>query len=256
VHKRARNTFSQLIDSGNRPNGVMIMSTDPAVMGIYGAAGYDFAVVDREHGIMDISHMLAHITMARSMGIVPFVRVLENNGPLIQQALDSGAEGIIVPKVGTAEAARRAVLATRYAPGGRGFCPVVNARNFSLRDFGSYSAEMNSNVLLLPLIETMQGVDNIDEICSVEGVDYLYFGLADLSQDLGLDMFGDAARLIELWEQVVAAARRHDVRVGAPLGYGFDPLADFGTIDADLPTLRTAAERGLAQFARPVLENA
>ncbi|MDF2046456.1 MULTISPECIES: aldolase/citrate lyase family protein [Microbacterium] len=250
----ARAEFERLIRNGHTPAGVFVMSTDAAITALYGDAGYDWVLIDREHGIMDNSHLRAHLMAAEANGIVPIVRVLENNHAAIQQTLDAGAQGVMVPKIESADGAARAVKASRYQAGGRGMCPVVPATNFSGDDWAPYAARMNNNALIIPLIETKAGVDHIEEICAVEGVDYVFFGLADLSQDLGIDMVDDIDQLIALWEQVVRAAHSVGVRVGAPLGYGFDDLADYGSLASDLSTLRAAAERdlaGLRQAATP-----
>ncbi|MFJ8001271.1 HpcH/HpaI aldolase/citrate lyase family protein [Streptomyces sp. NPDC096310] len=246
--KRARATFEEIISAGRAPVGAFVMSTDPNTTMIYGRAGYDWILIDREHGIMDEVAMRAHLLAADATGLVPIVRVLHNSPPLIQQALDAGAQGILVPKIGSAEDAARAVAATRYESGGRGMCPVVPPAGFSGNGWNEYASDLNSNVILMPLIETRAGVDNIDEICSVEGVDHIFFGLADLSQDMGIDMLDDADTLISVWEKVAAAAHRHGVRAGAPLGYGFDDLADFGSLDSDLGSLRSAADLALTRW--------
>ncbi|XAZ30069.1 aldolase/citrate lyase family protein [Paenarthrobacter ureafaciens] len=240
-------------ENGRRPVGAFVMSTDSATTSIYGGAGYDWVLIDREHGVMDNAEMRAHLLAAKATGLMPIVRVLENSPTLIQQSLDAGAEGIVVPKVGSAEEARRAVAATKYQPGGRGMCHVVPATGFSVANWGGYSGEMNDNVLLIPLIETKRGVDNIAEICAVDGVDYVFFGLGDLSQDLGLDLTADSDQLVELWNHVATVAHDNGVKAGAPLGYGFDELADFGTLDADLSVLRVAAENTLRSFLTQVV---
>lgn len=129
--KRARATFESIIAQGRKPAGAFVMSSDPSTTLIYGAAGYDRVLLDREHGMIDIPAMVAHLRAAEAGGLVPIIRVLENNPALIQQALDAGAQGVMVPKVGSAEEARRAVAASRYRPGGRGMCPVVPATGFS-----------------------------------------------------------------------------------------------------------------------------
>lgn len=242
---RARAAFDRIIASGRRPTGAFIMSPDATTTSIYGSVGYDWILIDREHGMMDTLQMVHHLRAAQAGGLVPIVRVLENRPALIQQALDGGAQGILVPKVGTAEQASRAVAATRYQAGGRGMCQVVPGAEFTNDGWATYSQEMNENVILMPLIETMQGVDNIEEIVQVEGVDYIFFGLADLSQDIGIDMIADGDKLIELWQHVASVAHAHGVRAGAPLGYGFDDLADFGSLDSDLTSLRAVAEERL-----------
>lgn len=244
----ARAEFDRLIDAGTVPAGAFIMSTDAAVTALYADVGFHWVLIDREHGVMDNSDMRAHLMAAQANGAVAVVRVLENNPTLIQQSLDAGAQGIMVPKVETGAMAERAVLASQYRKGGRGMCPVVPATNFTGEGWSAHSRTTNENVLLIPLIETMRGVENVAEICAVDGVDYLFFGLADLSQDLGIDMERDIDQLIVLWEKVATTAHEHGVRVGAPLGYGFDTLADFGSLDSDLSTLRTAAQKSLAGF--------
>ncbi|MER7684879.1 aldolase/citrate lyase family protein [Streptomyces sp. NPDC097610] len=226
------------------------MSTDPNTTEIYGRAGYDWVLIDREHGVMDELAMRGHLLAADATGLVPIVRVLHNSPPLIQQALDAGAQGVLVPKIGSADDAARAVAASRYASGGRGMCSVVPAAGFSGNGWQDYAQDLNSNVILMPLIETRAGVENIEEICAVEGVDYIFFGLADLSQDMGIDMLDDADTLIGEWEKVVAAAHRHGVRAGAPLGYGFDDLADFGSLDSDLGSLRSTADAALTNWRK------
>jgi 2-keto-3-deoxy-L-rhamnonate aldolase RhmA len=246
VTLRAKARFEELITSGRRPTGSFIFLNDPSTSAIFGSAGFDWVVIDREHGAMDIPATVGHIRAAQATGAVPLVRVLENSPPLIQQALDLGAQGVIVPKVGSAEEAARAVAAGRYQPGGRGMCPVVPATDFTMDGWADYRASVNENALVIPLIETNAGVENIREICAVDGVDYVFFGLADLSQDLGIDMIGDASILVSKWEEVAAAAREHSVRVGAPLGYGFDRLADWGSLSGDADLLRTAAGQLLA----------
>lgn len=245
---RGRSTFDEIIASGRRPAGAFVMSSDSSVTALYGDAGYDFVVIDREHGIMDNSDMLAHIRAATASGLIPFVRVLENNASLIQQTLDAGAHGIIVPKVGSADDARRAVAATLYQPGGRGMCPVVPATSFTQNNWHGHRETSNSQVILMPLIETKRGVDNIEEIMAVEGVDHVFFGLADLSQDLGIDMIADGDQLVAHWTTVANAAHAAGGRAGAPLGYGFDELADFGSLDGDLSSLRTAADSALSTY--------
>lgn len=247
--RRALNTFAEIEASGRKPTGVFVMSVDSSVTGIYGAAGYDWVLIDREHGVMDNRDLRGHLHAAEAGGMVAIVRVLENSPALIQQTLDAGAQGVMVPKVGTAEGARRAVAAAQYKSGGRGMCPVVPATHFTGAGWNDYAAEMNQNVLVMPLIETMEGVENIAAICSVEGVSHIFFGLADLSQDIGIDMERDIDQLVALWERVANTAHEHGVRAGAPLGYGFDDLADFGSLDSDLSTLRDSAERALRDYS-------
>jgi 2-keto-3-deoxy-L-rhamnonate aldolase RhmA len=246
--KFARETFEELLSDGEKPVGSFVMSHDTAATAIFGAAGYDFVVIDREHGMMSVETMVNHVRTARAHDLVPFVRVLGNDPTLIQQALDAGAQGIIVPKVGTAEEAVRAVAAAKYAPGGRGMCPVVPGADYGTSDWSGYSNRSNHNVIVIPLIETRAGVENIEAITAVEGIDFTFFGLADLSQDLGIDMIAEADEILRHWDTVARATIANGGHPGAPLGFGFDELADWGTIDGDLALLRATAIARLVDY--------
>lgn len=244
---QARSTFDSIVARGSAPLGTFITSTDANTTLAAGAAGFDFVVVDGEHGPLDVGAKLQHVIAAKAQGIVPILRVLENNPALIQQSLDLGAGGVIVPKVGTAEQAERAVRAGQYRPGGRGMCPAVPGALWDGSMWKWESADSNANTLVIPLIETGEGLRNAKEIAAVDGVDYLFFGLADLSQDIGIDMLEDADQLVKIWAEFLGDVHAAGVRAGAPLGYGFVG-ADFGTAGSDLMSWREACEANVARF--------
>ncbi|WP_206490160.1 HpcH/HpaI aldolase/citrate lyase family protein [Rhodococcus sp. KRD162] len=246
---QARSRLISMIDNGELPVGAFVMSTDAATTAIFGNVGYDFVIIDREHGPNDVTSTLNHIRAAEANGVIPIVRVLENSATLIQSTLDIGAHGIVVPKIATADDARRAVLASRYVAGGRGMCQATEAARWAHDGWHAHKASSNENVLIIPLVETAEGIENLDEIAAVDGIDFIFFGLADLSQDLGIDMYADADQLIRIWDESVVRARRADVHLGSPLGYGFDH-GDYGTVDGDLMMLRAGAESALAPLRK------
>ncbi|MFE2944565.1 HpcH/HpaI aldolase/citrate lyase family protein [Streptomyces sp. NPDC059255] len=240
----ARSTFTSMIADGRGPVGSFVMSTDAAVTATIASAGYDFVVIDREHGPNDIQSTLGHIRAAEANRTIPIVRVLEHNASQIQASLDAGAHGIIVPKIGSAAEATAALNATRYQPGGRGMCPAVEgARWASGSTWTTHRASSNENVILIPLIETKAGIDNLRDIVAVDGIDFVFFGLADLSQDLGIDMYDDADQLVEIWNKAVEVVHSAGAYIGAPLGYGFEN-ADFGSVESDFNLLKSAALTG------------
>ena len=244
---RARQAFDETIGKGGTPLGTFITSTDPNSTLAAGAAGFDFVVIDGEHGPLDVAHQAQHVTAARACGVIPVVRVLENNPVLIQRTLDFGAGGVIVPKVGTAEQAARAVHAATYEPGGRGMCPAVPGALWDMSDWAAHAADSNTNTLVIPLIETGEGIRNAKEIASVDGVEYVYFGLADLSQDIGIDMLADREKLIEMWTQFVEDVHVGGARAGAPFGYGFTG-ADFGTAGSDIMNWRETCAANVVRY--------
>lgn len=243
----ARSRFSSMISSGITPVGSFVMSIDPAVTALLASSGYDFVIIDREHGPIDVQSAANHVRAAEANGIVPIVRVLTNDPTQIQQSLDIGAHGIVVPKVGSAEQARAAVRATQYTAGGRGMCPATEGARWSSGQVWTENRDnANAEVVVIPLIETQAGIDNLAEIAAVDGIDLVFFGLADLSQDMGIGMYTDLAQLVEIWNRAVKVAKAAGVAIGAPLGYGFTG-GDYGTVESDFNLLKSAAVTGLAE---------
>jgi len=240
----ARSHFESLISQGRKPVGAFLTSSDPSTSVIFGDVGYDFVIIDGEHGALDTRDVLNHIRAARSAGTLVIVRVLYNEAALIQRAVDLGADGVIVPKIATAADAERALAATQYKRGGRGFCPMVPAARWSGENWSEHAGNSNENVILIPLIETLEGAGNFAEILAVPGIDYAFFGLGDLSQEMGIDMHEGRDELIAQWDRLRSVADAEGARLGAPLGFGFAGL-DFGTAGGDLSLLRQVAKAKL-----------
>lgn len=245
----ARSRFNELIALGRPPIGTFITSTDAAATAAAAAAGCDFVIIDREHAPNEAQSTVGHIRAAEANDCIPIVRVLDATPSGIQQSLDLGAQGVMVPKIGTAEEARAAVLATRYARGGRGVCPVVEAARWDLAAWDSHKSTSNEEVILIPLIETQEGVDNLEEIMAVPGVDFVFFGFADLAEDAGLSMKTHLSRIVEIWDNAVRQAGAAGVRIGCTINRSGFSAADFAAVGpSDLSILfaamRTAVDTG------------
>ncbi len=248
MRTRARERFDEIEARGDRPIGAFAMSSDPSTSAVLAAAGHDFVIIDREHGMIDVAAMVGHVRAAELGGAIPLVRVLEPTPGAVQQALDAGAHGIVVPKAEDPAALARLVRATRYEPGGRGKCPQAPGAGFDGGRWQERAAGHNAQVVLVALIETMAGVEAAPAIAAVPGVDHLFLGPADLSQDLGLDMYDDRDELVALWRRLVADLAGADVRLGAPAGFGFEAEAAFLTVGSDLGNVRAAAVEGIARW--------
>ncbi|MGR0218627.1 HpcH/HpaI aldolase family protein [Agromyces sp. ZXT2-6] len=224
--------------------GTFVMSIDPQVTAAVGSAGVDFVIIDREHGPNDTQSTANHIRAAEANGVIPIVRVLRNDPAEIQATLDVGAVGVLVPKVGSAAQAVDLVRATKYAPGGRGMCPSVEAARWAFDDrtWDSHRESSNEQILMMPLIETGAGVRNLAEIVAVPGIDFVFFGIGDLAQDLGLhSMFNreSTSELARIWRESVEVVHAAGKKIGAMLSPDF-PGADFGTVASDLSFLSAA----------------
>lgn len=241
----ARDRFQASFEQGKNVLGTMITSVDPLVTGVVGQAGFDFVILDMEHGYMSLETAQRHILAARAEGLTVIVRVLENSATRVQAVLDIGADGVISPKIGSAEDAALLARAARYQSGGRGACQGTFAANFTFAGWKDYVAATNENVLTVPLLETRLGVENADEIAAVEGIDVLFFGPVDFAQDYGCDYRDPVVR--DAWETVRDAAHRHGKWALASTftAEGADILVD----GMDLMFLRTAAEQIVAGHA-------
>lgn len=239
----ARKRFEEIYAENRTPLGTFVMSIDPAVTAAVATAGPDFVVIDREHGPNDIISTANHVRAAEANGLIPIVRVLANDPTQIQATLDVGAHGIIVPKIGSADQAAAALAATRYQAGGRGMCPATEGARWSSGDsWFAHRESSNDNVLLIPLIETRAGVENLAEIIAIDGIDHVFFGMADLSQDLDLPggiYNPDSAReLARIWEEAAATVHAAGKKIGSPMGFGYEGV-DFGSVDSDFGLLTT-----------------
>ena len=188
--------------------GAWISLRDPLLAEVAGQAGFDYVVVDMQHGLNDYADVVAMLQAMAGSATVPLVRVPWNEQGIIGRVLDAGALGVIIPMVNTADEARRAVDGMPISPDGtRSIGPLVARIRYGL----DYPSIANEAVACIPMIETRQAVEGIDEILAVPGIDAVYVGPADLSMSYGLAPRVDQQG--ELFDsalaEVVDACRRH-----------------------------------------------
>src|SRR3954447_682900 len=163
--------------------GGWISMRDPLAAEVAFRAGYDYVCIDSQHGLHSYDMIASHLHAGSGGNAFPLVRVPWNEQGFIGRMLDLGAMGVIVPMVNSAAEARAAVNACRYAPlGARSFGPAGAGTRFG----GEYYSKANDTVACIPMVETVQAVEAVDEIVSVPGVDAVYVGPADLSITMGL----------------------------------------------------------------------
>ena len=150
--------------------------------------GFDALCVDLQHGTNEMSDVWPMLQAISQTDTVPVVRVAWNEPSAIMRALDLGAYGIIVPLVNNAEEAAKAVAACRYPPVGIRSSGPVRAAHYGGE---GYQAAANDEIVVMVMIETKEGIENLEAICATPGVDAVYIGPADLSYALGLEPRGD-----------------------------------------------------------------
>lgn len=167
--------------------GSWVNSNDALCAQIMASAGFDWLVVDMEHGPVPISSLQAAVTAIRTTSVEPFARAGWKTSLSIQTALDCGVSGIVVPMVNTRADAEQVVRDARFSPQGERSRGGVRASLSFGVDASTYFAHANDRVLVVAQIETAQAIDNLDDIASVEGIDALFVGPNDLAASYDVD---------------------------------------------------------------------
>ncbi|WEK13453.1 MAG: aldolase/citrate lyase family protein [Candidatus Microbacterium phytovorans] len=175
-------SFAERLRSGGSALGYWVVIDSPVSTERLALTGYDYVALDGQHGLLGYSGLLAGlIAIEAAHGPAGVVRVEANNATPIGRALDAGAAAVIVPLVNTPEDAAAAVAATRYPPAGiRSYGPMRSGLRI-----GPTPAEADRSVLVFAMIETPQGLANVEAIAAVPGLDGLYVGPSDLTLALG-----------------------------------------------------------------------
>jgi 4-hydroxy-2-oxoheptanedioate aldolase len=215
--------------------------------------GFDALCVDLQHGTNELSDVLPMLQAISQTDTVPFVRVNWNDPAAIMRALDLGAYGIIVPLINNAEEAARAVAACRYPPVGFRSSGPVRAAHYG---GANYFNEANDEIIVMAMIETKEGIANLDAICATPGLDAVYIGPADLSFALGLPPRADNPEKIHLetCNKILAAAHKHGIKAvmhcasaefaAGAIKRGFDMVM----LTSDLASLIAGARAQLDEF--------
>ena len=181
------NRVKRVMREGKLAIGSYVSFADPAVVEIIGLAGFDAAFIDMEHTSIDLNMVEQMVRGAELGGITPVVRVPDNDAKLILRLLDTGVQGIIIPHVDGVEGARRAVDAVRYAPlGNRGGAGNSRAARYGSVPWREHVESSNREILLSVMTEDEKGLDQVEEIAALDGIDLVALGPTDLSETLGV----------------------------------------------------------------------
>jgi 2-keto-3-deoxy-L-rhamnonate aldolase RhmA len=181
------NNVKQALKQGRSQFGCSCLQLrSPDVMRLLAAAGLDWVFLDSEHGPFDLETLHDLMRVAVPAGLCPIVRVADLQYSLIARALDSGAQGVLLPRVESPELLQKAIEWTRYPPlGTRGYGLGGPHLGYEARSIAEAIAHFNENVLVVLQIETRTALDRIDELLAVPHIDAVLVGPADLSVSLG-----------------------------------------------------------------------
>jgi len=210
-----KNSLKEKLFSGETTYGPFLKLSDPAIVEISGHAGFDFVIIDTEHGPLSIETAQNLVRAAESANITPIIRVTENNPALILRALDIGAQGVQVPQITNKSDAEKAVQAAKYHPqGDRGVCKYVRAAHYSSTNPFEYFKKANEETLVIVHIEGLEGINNLPEILKVKDLDIVFLGPYDLSQSCGVPGQVEHPKVVEKMRYAVELARSENKIVG------------------------------------------
>ena len=238
------------IVKGRAALGYLVTTASPQLVQALARTGVDWLMIDTEHAPIGIESVAAMVAATAGTPVTPIVRVPAARPELVKPVLDCGALGVVFPQVATREDAEATVQAVRYAPAGqRGYGPTYAALRWGLPNL-EYLKAANDAILNVVLIESQAGVDALDEILTVGGLDVVAIARGDLSQSLGVAGQFDHPHLREVVAKAEAKIRAHgevalggiafsadDARAMIARGYRFVVLGSDGGL------LSSAAQR-------------
>ncbi len=255
------NAVKARLAAGGRAYGAMIFEFfSPGLPQICRNAGAEFVLFDMEHTGLSFETLKTQLALCRGLDIVPMVRVPRGEYHFIARALDVGAMGIMVPMVGTAAEAQHIVSCTRYPPAGRRGAAFGFAHDdYEVGDVAAKMAALHKRTMVIPQIETADGLRNVEAIAAVPGVDALWLGHFDLTNFLGIPGGFQHPEYLAAVARIVAACDAHGkaaafiatdddwardyVAKGFRLmAYGIDQLMLQGALRHGLDVMRAAAK--------------
>ncbi|MSS73855.1 MAG: aldolase [Candidatus Latescibacteria bacterium] len=236
------NRLKTRLKSGEVVLGPFVNLASPALIEIAAFAGFDFVILDTEHGPLDIATCEDLCRVADAVNISPIVRIRENDGPQVLRALDIGAAGAQVPQICTKADAQAVVHAGKYAPlGMRGMSPYTRASWYSAQGT-RVTDRLNDLSMLLVHVEGVEGLHNLDDILSVKGLDVIFLGPYDLSQSLGIPGQVTDPRVVDRMKEATKRIRDAGLAVGT---FADGPDAALRWIDAGVQYISISVDTGI-----------
>lgn len=208
------NELKKKLKAGKTAFGVFNLINTPEVIEIMGLAGFDFVVIDGEHGPAGPLDSQDLIRAAEFRNMTPVVRATENARTTILRFLDVGAHGIQIPQINSAEEASEAVKRAKYFPEGNRGIALPRSADYGAVPPLDYFNHANGETLVVAQCESVRGLENVEEIARVPGVDVVFLGPFDMSQSMGIPGQLDHPRVEEAAEKILKACRDNGKAAG------------------------------------------
>jgi 4-hydroxy-2-oxoheptanedioate aldolase len=247
------NPFKHALKSGKLQLGLWHSLASSIVAEILAGAGFDWILLDTEHAPNELPMVLAELQAMNGGTAHAVVRPAWNDPVIIKRLLDIGAQSLLIPYVETEEEARRAVMSVRYPPDGfRGFAGQARASRYGR--IKGYHAAANAEICLLLQVETKLGLDNLEKIASVEGVDGVFVGPGDLSAGLGYLGQPTHPDVIKIIDDMIPRIKKAGAAPGILTGdvelaqHYIDLGCLFAAVGSDIGLLARGADQLAAKF--------
>jgi 2-keto-3-deoxy-L-rhamnonate aldolase RhmA len=212
---RQFNKLKQLLKNGHNCIGAWSVIPSASVANILGASGFDFVIIDCEHGPATMETAEDMVRALESELCTPLIRVPYAHGPTILRAMEIGTHGIVVPQIETVEQARSVIDASKYSPlGYRGMSVFTRSSGYNAIGIDKRTEKENEETMVILIVEGEEGINSLDGICELEHIDVIYIGTYDLSQSLGVTDNVDSPKVINAVENCVKKIRNHGKAAG------------------------------------------
>lgn len=211
-----KNYLKEKLDDNQQTIGTWNIIDSPMVADVIASSGIDFIVIDAEHGAISYETAQIMIGLCESYNVTPIMRVGEINESLILRALDIGVHGVQLPNITTSKDAKQFVQFSKYPPMGiRGFSPYTKAGLYDVLNGKDMPKIANENTLLIANVEGVDGMNNLEEITKVDGIDVIFIGLFDMSKSLGIAGDVENPKVIAKLDEAIEIIHKNGKKVGS-----------------------------------------
>lgn len=219
---RLENTVKTKLDAGESVFGCFLPVPSPEMVELIALGGFDFVLIDAEHGPITPESAYPMVLAAEARGIEAFARVGEAERQVVLKYLDVGVSGLMAPQVNTVDHARASITATRYAPVGiRGLAGMRTFDYGLKRSLDTFVQPLNDRVMTILQFEHVETLNVLDDILAVPGLDCLFVGPSDLAQSMGFPGQPNHPDVTKVADEVVARAKEASIPVGT-VAYSID----------------------------------
>lgn len=220
-----KNKLKENIKKGESAVGIFIACNSPDIVEIAALSGFDFVVIDMEHGPLSVESTQNLLRAAEIRGIAPFTRVTEGSATKILRSLDVGSYGLHIPQVNDAQKAKNVVEYAKYFPMGNRGIAMPRAADYGTSNPLEYFNTANEETMIVVHCENKESLDNLEEIAAVPGIDVIFLGPFDMSQSLGIPGQVSHSKIQKAAERVLNVSKKAGKAAGIFVSNGEEAKA-------------------------------